>query len=79
MKIEMLETGGFSKLHIYLWVNLIFFSQMWQYSLKKGIMKKFENWRYRENKRSPDFVEQKARKKKRTEGTFSSAPYFIGI
>lgn len=52
---------------------------MWQYSLKRGIMKKFENWRYRENKRSPDFVEQKARKKKKTEGTLSSAPYFIGI
>lgn len=52
---------------------------MWQYSLKRGIMKKFENWRYRENKRSPDFVEQKARKQKKTEGTLSSAPYFIGI
>jgi len=50
---------------------------MWQYSLKKGIMKKFENWRYRENKRSPDFVEQKARKKKQTEGTFSRVHHIL--
>lgn len=36
-----------------------------QYSLKKGIMKKFENWRYRENKRSPDFEDNKEKKKKK--------------
>ena len=48
-------------------------------------MKKFENWRYRENKRSPDFLEQKAKKKKKTEGTcscefdLSAACFIIGI
>ena len=47
----------------------LFFPQMYQHSLKKGLMKKFENWRYRENKRSPDFLEQKAKKKKKTKGT----------
>ena len=31
-------------------------------------MKKFENWQYWQNKRSPDFLEQKAKKKKKTEG-----------
>lgn len=28
-------------------------------------MKKFENWRYRENKRSPDFHDKKEKKKKK--------------
>ena len=28
-------------------------------------MKKFENWRYRENKRSPDFHDKKGKKKKK--------------
>ena len=28
-------------------------------------MKKFENWRYRENKRSPDFNDKKEKKKKK--------------
>lgn len=28
-------------------------------------MKKFENWRHRENKRSPDFEDNKEKKKKK--------------
>lgn len=36
------------------------------YSLKKGILKKLENWRYRENKPSPDFEDNKEKKKKKT-------------
>ena len=31
-------------------------------------MKKFENWRYRENKRSPDFEDKKEKKKKEIDG-----------
>ena len=65
MKIEIPETGRF----VYVQLIQLFFPQMYQHSLKKGLMKKFENWRYRENKRSPDFLEQKAKKKKKTEGT----------
>lgn len=68
MKIEIPETGGFGLLCLCS-ANSTFFPQMYQHSLKKGLMKKFENWRYRENKRSPDFLEQKAKKKKKTEGT----------
>ncbi|KAK2562635.1 hypothetical protein P5673_014325 [Acropora cervicornis] len=37
-------------------------------SLKKAIPKKFENWRYQENKRSPDFEEKKAKRKKTAGG-----------
>lgn len=54
---------------VYVLLIQLFFLQMYQHSLKKGLMKEFENWRYRENKRSPDFLEQKAKKKKKTEGT----------
>lgn len=54
---------------VYVLLIQLFFPQMYQHSLKKGLMKKFENWRYRENKRSPDFLEQKAKKMKKTEGT----------
>ena len=54
---------------VYVLLIQLFFPQIYQHSLKKGLMKKFENWRYRENKRSPDFFEQKAKKKKKTEGT----------
>lgn len=54
---------------VYVLLIQLFFPQMYQHSLKKGLMKKFENWRYWENKRSPDFLEQKAKKKKKTEGT----------
>lgn len=31
-------------------------------------MKKFENWRYRENKQSPDFEDKKEKKKKNIDG-----------
>ena len=31
---------------------------------QKGNMKKFENWRYHENKRSPDYEDKKDKKKK---------------
>lgn len=31
-------------------------------------MKKFENWKYRENKRSPEFEDKKEKKKKKIDG-----------
>lgn len=36
------------------------------YLFKKGILKKLENWRYRENKSSSDFEDNKEKKKKKT-------------
>lgn len=54
---------------VYVLLIQLFFSSNVPAFSEKGLMKKFENWRYRENKRSPDFLEQKAKKKKKTEGT----------